>query len=252
MRSRRSSSWSSWLQKISTLGRVAQVQAVDAEATAPVGEVRLGGVAPRGVVGKAGGGDDGGPGPQELERGLVADLDPGPGDEGHAALEVGGLEALLVVEGGALGAQGVVEGVHPPVLGLADVAGPGLLDLAVGPGLGRLPDARRGGGTKTSASRAARMPVRARTSRSRFSTWRRRRARRAFTRRRFCSVSGWTVRPAAVRRRVRSSMGSSARSERSATTASSTSRARRRSSGPRMRGGRVEAGDPSSLAIPTV
>ena len=78
-------------------------------------------------------------------------------------MEVGGLEALLVVELGARGAQRVVEGVHAPVLGLADVAGPRLLDLARRSASGAPAPSIRGGGTKTSVSRAARIPVPARS-----------------------------------------------------------------------------------------
>jgi hypothetical protein len=46
----------------------------------------------------------------------------GTGHEGNAALEVGGLDALLVVERGAIGAHQVVEEVYAPVERLAGVA----------------------------------------------------------------------------------------------------------------------------------
>ena len=110
---------------------------MDLEAIAPVGEVRLARVASCGVVREARRGHHGGAGPQQLERRLVADLDPRPRDEGHAAVKVGRLEALLVVELRARGAQRVVEGVQRLVLGLAHVAGPRLQDLARALHLGR-------------------------------------------------------------------------------------------------------------------
>ena len=169
---------------------------MDLQALAPVGEVGLARVAPGGVVREARGGHHGGAGAQQLEGRLVADLDPRPGDEGHAAVEVGRLEALLVVELGARGAQRVVEGVQRLVLDLADVAGLRLQHLARALHLAACPAfSRRGGGTKTSDSRAARIPVPARRERSCASARRRWAERSDLTRRRFWSRSGWIGAP---------------------------------------------------------
>ena len=71
--------------------------------------------------GEAGGDDQLGAAAQELDPGLVADLDPTPGEQRHRARQVGGLAALGVVEGGAVGAQLVVEVVNAGVLGLTHI-----------------------------------------------------------------------------------------------------------------------------------
>lgn len=101
---------------------VAQVEAVDLEAVAPLVEVGLAGVADRRVAGEPGGDDELGAGPQQLDAGLVADLDPPAGEQGDPAGEVGGLGALALVERGARRAQLVVEVVDLQVVDLADVA----------------------------------------------------------------------------------------------------------------------------------
>ena len=87
---------------------------------------------PRRVVGKARGGHHGRSRPEQLQRRVESDLDPGAGHEGHSSVQVGSLEPLLVVELGARRAQRVVEGVQLSILGLADVAGPGPQNLDEG------------------------------------------------------------------------------------------------------------------------
>ena len=102
--------------------RVAQVEPVDLEPVAPVGEVRLLGVAGRRVAREARRHDQVRAGAQQLDPGLVADLHPPAGQHRHAALEVGGLRPLREVERGARRAQLVVEVVQLAVGLLADVA----------------------------------------------------------------------------------------------------------------------------------
>ena len=63
---------------------VAQVDPVDLQPVAPEGEVVLGGVAAGGVAGEAGEDDHPAARAEEEDRRLVADLDPRPGDQGHA------------------------------------------------------------------------------------------------------------------------------------------------------------------------
>ena len=108
--------------------RVAQVEPVDLEAVLPLREVALARVALGGVVGKARGGDHLAAGAQDLERGLEADLHPRARDHRHAAVQRGGLEALVVVEGRAVRAQRVVEEMKPGEVRLADVAALGLAE----------------------------------------------------------------------------------------------------------------------------
>ena len=83
--------------------RVPQVESEDLEPVAPVAEVGLGGVARGGVAGKARGDDEVRARAQQLEPGLVADLDPPAGEQRHAAAQVGQLGALGEVELGAAG-----------------------------------------------------------------------------------------------------------------------------------------------------
>ena len=111
---------------------VAQVDAVDLQAMAPLGEVGLAGVAGGGVDGEPGHADDAGTGPQQHDGRLVADLDPAAGDQGGAACQVAGLGALGVVEVAALQAHLVVEPVDPGVAGAAHVADLLFADLAQG------------------------------------------------------------------------------------------------------------------------
>jgi hypothetical protein len=115
-------------------GGVAEVQAVHLEPMPPGGEIRLLRITPHGIVREPRGRDDVGARAQQLQRGLEADLDAGPGDERHPALERGRLEALLVVELGAGRAHRVVEEVQLAVGLLADVTRARLLELG---GVGR-------------------------------------------------------------------------------------------------------------------
>ena len=102
--------------------RMAQVEPEDLEPVPPVGKIRFRGVADRGVPGEAGGDDQVGAGAQQLDAGLVADLDPAAGQQRHPAPQVGQLGALGEVERRAGRAHLVVEVVDGGVLLLADVA----------------------------------------------------------------------------------------------------------------------------------
>lgn len=63
-------------------GSVAQIQAEHLQSSPPFLEVRLGGVASRGVTGKPGGDDHSGAAtPQQLDGGLIANLDSSSGEE---------------------------------------------------------------------------------------------------------------------------------------------------------------------------
>ena len=103
-------------------GRVAQVQAEDLETVAPFAEVRLLGITRGRVTRKARGDDQVRARAQQLEPGLVADLDASAGEQGDAPAQVGQFGALAEVELGAGRAQLVVEVVDELVLLLADVA----------------------------------------------------------------------------------------------------------------------------------
>jgi hypothetical protein len=107
---------------------VAQIDAVDVEAIDPLGRVELGGEPARGVVREPRDDDGLGAGAQQLDRGLVADLDPRAGDQADAAAEVRGLVALAPVELRARRAHLIVELVQLEELGLAHVAQPRGLD----------------------------------------------------------------------------------------------------------------------------
>ena len=102
--------------------RMPQIEPVDAKTSAPVRLIRLGAVAPRGVVREAGGDDDAGPRPEQLESGLVADLQPGAADVRGAAGQIRRLEALGVIELGAPRAQAVIEMMDLVIRLLARVA----------------------------------------------------------------------------------------------------------------------------------
>ena len=92
--------------------RVAQVEAEDLEAVAPVREVRLLRVAGRRVAREARRHDQLRAGAQQLDPGLVADLHAAAGEQRDAAAQVGRLGALREVEVAAGGAELVVERVH--------------------------------------------------------------------------------------------------------------------------------------------
>ena len=102
--------------------RVAQIEAVDLEPVGPLREVALARVALRRVAREAGRDDQLRAGAQELEAGLIADLDPAAGEQGHPPAQVGRFGALAEVELGAFGTELVVEVVDVAVVLLADVA----------------------------------------------------------------------------------------------------------------------------------
>ena len=102
--------------------RVAQVEAEDLEPVGPVVEVGLLRVAQGGVAREPGRDDQLRAGAEELDAGLVADLHPAAGQEGHPAAEVGRLGPLVEVQRAAVRAQLVVEVVDLDVVLLADVA----------------------------------------------------------------------------------------------------------------------------------
>src|SRR6185503_19274715 len=104
--------------------RMAQVEAEDLQAMAPLGEIRLLRVALRRVAGKACGDDDVRAAAQELEAGLVADLHAAAGEQRHTAAQVGELGALPEVQLRARRAELVVEVVDGRVVLLANVAMP--------------------------------------------------------------------------------------------------------------------------------
>jgi len=114
-------------------GRVAQVQAEDLEPVPPLAEIGLLGVTCRRVAREARGDDQRGAGAQQLQAGLVADLDAAAGEQRDAAAEVGGLGALEEIEVAAGRAHLVVEVVDARVLFLAHVAVLRLERFAHGP-----------------------------------------------------------------------------------------------------------------------
>src|SRR5439155_6388927 len=89
--------------------RVPEVEPEDLEPVSPAAEVRFPGVARRRVAGEAGGDDQPGAGPEQLNAGLVADLDASAGEQRSAAREVGSLGALGIVELGAGRTELVIE-----------------------------------------------------------------------------------------------------------------------------------------------
>jgi hypothetical protein len=102
--------------------RVAQVEAEDLESIGPLVEVRLTRVAHRRVARKARRDDDMGAAAQQLEAGLVADLDAPAGQQRDPAAQVGQFGALGEVERRARRAQLIVEVVDDREPRLADVA----------------------------------------------------------------------------------------------------------------------------------
>ena len=109
---------------------MAQIEPEHLEAVAPLLEVGFARVPGRGVARESRGDDQLRTGSQQLDPGLVADLDATAGEQRDAAREVGGLGALGVVELGARRAQLVVEVMDLGVLLLADVTVLRLDDLA--------------------------------------------------------------------------------------------------------------------------
>ena len=106
--------------------RVAQIEAEDLEPVGPRVEVGLARVAHRRVARKARGHDQVRAGAQQLEAGLVTDLDPPAGEQRDAAAKVRRLFALGEVEIAASRAELVVEGVQRLEVLLAGVAVPRL------------------------------------------------------------------------------------------------------------------------------
>ena len=110
--------------------RVPQVEPEDLEPVAPLLEVRLGRVARRRVARKARRHDQLRAGAEQLDPGLVADLDAAAREQRDPSAQVGRLRALAEVERRARGAELVVERVDVLVALLADVAMLRLDDLA--------------------------------------------------------------------------------------------------------------------------
>ena len=98
MKSSRSRVASSSLAERLDARRVAQVEAEDLEAVAPLGEVGLLRVARRRIAREARGDDQLRAGAQQLESRLVADLHAAAGEQRHAAAQIGQLGALGEVE----------------------------------------------------------------------------------------------------------------------------------------------------------
>ncbi len=101
---------------------VAKVEPEDLEAVTPLVEVGLGRVAGSRVAREPGGHDQRGAAAQQLDAGLVADLDSTTREQSDGSVQVGQLAPLAVVEVGAGEAELVVEVVDGAVLLLAHVA----------------------------------------------------------------------------------------------------------------------------------
>ena len=108
---------------------VAQVDAVDPQPVAPRLEVRLGGVAFRGVGGEARQDDDLAPGAEQQNRRLEPDLHPGARHDGDAPPQVPFLCALHVVEVATGHAHLVVEVMDRGEVRPAHVADPRLVHV---------------------------------------------------------------------------------------------------------------------------
>ena len=118
------------------LGRVAQVDADNAQPVQPVGRVLKGREPAGGVPGETGG--DGGVRAiaQQPQGDMHADLGPPAGEQRAFAVQVGPGLAAFAPGRGAVRAQVVVEGVHGGVALLADIAASGALVAACGVLLG--------------------------------------------------------------------------------------------------------------------
>ena len=126
MKSSRGSFADSSRQNASTLGVWRRSRPKISSRCAPLAEVRFLRVARGGIAREAGGDDQLRAGAQQLQAGLVADLDPAAGEQRDAAAQVGQFGALGEIELRAGRAQLVVEVVDLRVLLLADVAVPQL------------------------------------------------------------------------------------------------------------------------------
>ncbi len=122
MKSSRSRVVSRWWQSDSTLGVWRRSRPKTSRRSLHWSKSRSARVPERGVAREAGGHDELGARPQQLDPGLVADLDPTAGEEGDATAQVRRLGALGEVEVRARRAELVVEVVHQRELLLADVA----------------------------------------------------------------------------------------------------------------------------------
>ena len=106
-------------------GRVAQVETEDFEPVTPVAEVGLLRVARRGVPREPCRDDEVRAGAEELQAGLVADLDAPAGEQRDTAAQVRELRARGEIDIGARGAELIVEVVDARVGLLADIADAG-------------------------------------------------------------------------------------------------------------------------------
>ena len=106
-------------------GRVAQVETEDFEPMTPIAEVGLLRVARRGVAREPCRDDEVRAGAEELQAGLVADLDAPAGEQRDTAAQVRELRARGEIDIGAGGAELIVEVVDARVGLLADVADAG-------------------------------------------------------------------------------------------------------------------------------
>ena len=213
--------------------RVPQVEAEDLEPVAPDVEVGLLRVPGRRVPRKPRRHDQRGPGPQQLDPGLVADLHPTAREQRDPAGELGGLGPLAVVEVAARQAELVVEGMdldvallaHVAVLQVDHLSTLGVVHFALHEVVGREhvrrrehrllaqhADARLGEHALVVLAASPPSPAGGAPSPS----WRR------------WTTSGLKTSPAAASSRCRSSSGRSPSRPRSRTTASSTSIASRR------------------------
>src|SRR5262245_61690232 len=101
--------------------RVTQVEPEDLEAIAPLLEVRLVGVSRRRIAWEPSGHDEPRTAAQELQAGLIADLDATTGQQRDASAKVGQLGALREVRCCTFRAELIVEIVDGRVLLLADI-----------------------------------------------------------------------------------------------------------------------------------
>src|SRR5918995_60678 len=99
-----------------------QVEPEDLQSVPPLPEVALSGIASSRVTRKTCRHDQVRAGSEELEAGLIPDLDPATGQQCHSSTQVRQLTSLAVVELGAGGTHLVVEVMENSVLLLAYIA----------------------------------------------------------------------------------------------------------------------------------
>ena len=102
--------------------RVAQIQTIDLQTVGPFAEVRFLGIALRGIPGEPRCHNQGGSGTQQLNAGLVANLDTPSGQQRYTPPQVGKFRSLHEVKLGALRTHLVVKMVDHAVVDLANVA----------------------------------------------------------------------------------------------------------------------------------